>query len=210
MSRYNCDNMPYSISTYCLHNLPLTEALDKLVPCTQHVEIMSDELSLFHKTKIYASYNFKYSIHAPMSINNSFVNLAASDEKLRCQSVNAITSTFEIAADMSAPVVVHPGFYDEENPIGNNYQLSLAEIKNSAEDYGVTYFYENLAPGMNALLTSPKDREIHGESLFCLDIGHANVSRNLSQFLDLPFSHIHLHDNDGLTDTHDPAGEALK
>jgi len=199
--------MPYSISTYCLIDLPLVEALDKLAPYTKHVELMSDELYQFHEGKLYESYSFKYSLHAPLLTDNTFVDLAASDEAIRARSVHAIISTFVIASDLSAPVVVHPGFFNISDPAGKNYQVSLAELRSASREYGVRYFIENLAPELNSYFSNPVDHEAHQEQPFCLDIGHANLCDNLKRFLDLPFDHIHIHDNDGINDTHSPIGD---
>ena len=199
--------MPYSISTYCLIDLPLVEALDNLAPHTKHVEMMSNEPNQFHERGLYESYSFKYSLHAPLSVDNTFVDIAASDEAIRARSVHAIVKTFRIASDLSASVVVHPGFFNENDPAGKNYQISLAELRSASREYGVFFLIENLAPELNSFFSSPTDQDNHQEQLFCLDIGHANLCGNLNHFLDLPFDHIHLHDNDGMIDTHSPIGD---
>lgn len=62
--------------------------------------------------------------------------------------------------------------------------------------------------GMNYFnLRTPDDLAIIEDAGFTLDVGHAYVNRCLADFLSAPFSHMHLHDNDGRSDTHSPVGE---
>jgi sugar phosphate isomerase/epimerase len=197
--------MDYSISTHCLHSDPLATVLDTLAPYTAYVEIMDDGPHLLTDADLLHSYSYKYSIHAP----SRGVNLASVLEPIRRAAVEVIRDTFSIAAEVDAPVVIHPGYIAweyEQELAGKNLRASLAQIRSDAADYGVTYFIENMGNWGYFYLKTPDDIELLDGALFCLDVGHANECSVLPEFLEVPFSHIHLHDNDGRHDSHSAIG----
>lgn len=196
----------YSISTHCLHAEPLAAALDKLAPHTSCVEIMSDGPHLLTDTRLLESYSFSYSIHAP----SRGVNIASVLEPIRRASMEVIADTFTLAAEINAPVVIHPGYFAWEY----EYQLaeqhlraSLTQIRSDAIQHGVTYFIENMGNWGYFFLKEPKDLPLLNGALFCLDVGHANECGTLDQFLTTTFSHVHLHDNNGHHDSHESIGK---
>ncbi|MDU9376660.1 endonuclease 4 [Methanocorpusculaceae archaeon Sp1] len=196
----------YSISTHCLHAESLHSALDKLVPYTKNVEIMSDGPHLLTDTKLLESYSFKYSIHAP----SRGVNIASVLEPIRRASVEVIADTFALAAEVDAPVVVHPGYFawEYEYELAEQHlRASLAQIRAESIQYGVTYFIENMGNWGYFFLKEPKDLPLLDGALFCLDVGHANECGNLDRFLPSSFAHVHLHDNDGKSDSHESVGK---
>lgn len=197
--------MDYSISTHCLHSDPLATVLDTLAPYTEYVEIMDDGPHLLTDADLLHSYSYKYSIHAP----SRGVNLASVLEPIRRAAVEVIRDTFSIAAEVDAPVVIHPGYIAweyERELAGKNLRASLAQIRSDAADYGVTYFIENMGNWGYFYLKTPDDIALLDGALFCLDVGHANECGDLPAFLEVPFSHIHLHDNDGRHDSHSAIG----
>ncbi len=196
----------YAISTHCLHAEPLATALDKLAPHTDHVEIMSDGPHLLSDTKLLESYSFQYSIHAP----SRGVNIASVLEPIRRASVEVIADTFALAAEVDAPVVVHPGYFAweyEYDLAEKHLRASLAQIRAESIQYGVTYFIENMGNWGYFFLKEPKDLPLLDGALFCLDVGHANECGNLGEFLQTPFAHVHLHDNNGKHDSNDAVGK---
>ncbi|HJJ48347.1 MAG TPA: sugar phosphate isomerase/epimerase [Methanocorpusculum sp.] len=197
--------MQYAVSTHCLAALPLHEALDKLVSHTEYVEVMSNGAHFLESAAPLESYSFKWSIHAPMQ----GVNPASVLEPIRKASVKAICDTFAIAAEVNAPVVFHPGNYAWEQERGAAVQAllrSLDEMHASAEEYGTAFFAENQGNWGNFFLKDTDDLKFFGDTGFCLDVGHANECKTLDKFLNVPFSHIHLHDNAGESDTHSAVG----
>jgi sugar phosphate isomerase/epimerase len=79
-----------------------------------------------------------------------------------------------------------------------------------ADDYGVEIAMENVPEPYPFLMTSVEDftrffSEIDGELSMVLDVGHANINKQIGQFLKTfadKIVHIHAHDNDGRGDQH--------
>jgi len=186
--------------------MPLDSVLEILAPHTDHVEIMDDGPHLLRDAELLLSYPYKYSIHAP----SRGVNLASILEPIRRAAVEVIHDTFSIAAEVDAPVVIHPGYIAweyERELAGKNLRASLAQIRSDAAEFGVTYFIENMGNWGYFYLQTPADIDLLDGALFCLDVGHANECGVLPEFLEVPFSHVHLHDNDGKHDSHSTIGE---
>ncbi|HJJ30492.1 MAG TPA: sugar phosphate isomerase/epimerase family protein [Methanocorpusculum sp.] len=198
--------MNYSISTHCMHSTPLDAVLDTFAPHTDHVEIMDDGPHFLADAELLLSYSYKYSIHAP----SRGVNLASVLEPIRRAAVEVIHDTLSIAAEIGASVVIHPGYaaweYDRDQA-KKSLRASLAQIRSDAAEFGVTYFIENMGNWGYFYLQTPAEIELLDGALFCLDIGHANECGNLNEFLKVPFSHVHLHDNDGKHDSHSAVGD---
>ncbi len=131
-------------------------------------------------------------------------------EPIRRASVEVIADTFALAAEVDAPVVVHPGYFAweyEYDLAEKHLRASLAQIRAESIQYGVTYFIENMGNWGYFFLKEPKDLPLLDGALFCLDVGHANECGNLGEFLQTPFAHVHLHDNNGKHDSHDAVGK---
>ena len=131
-------------------------------------------------------------------------------EPIRRASVEVIADTFALAAEVDAPVVVHPGYFAweyEYDLAEKHLRASLAQIRAESIQYGVTYFIENMGNWGYFFLKDPKDLPLLDGALFCLDVGHANECGNLGEFLQTPFTREHLHDNNGKYDSHDAVGK---
>ncbi|MDO5845982.1 MAG: sugar phosphate isomerase/epimerase family protein [Methanocorpusculum sp.] len=196
----------FSISTHCLSAVPLSDALAALAPHTSCVEIMNDGRHYIQSSELLQSYSFAYSIHAPAR----GVNIASVLEPMRCAAVEIICDSIELAAEVNAQTVVfHPGYFaftEEYERAVSALKMSLAAIASYAEDAGVSCCVENMGNWGYFFLKCPDDFALTGETPFCLDVGHANEVGTLSAFLDVPFVHVHLHDNDGTTDSHEAVG----
>ena len=194
------------ISTYCLIEEPLSEALDRLSAHTGLIEVMDEGLHYISSPELFGSYSADFSIHAPFH----GLNIASVFEPIRTASVRVITGCFAVAAEIGAPVVLHPGYFAWENErelADRQFKKSLDELNAAAREFSVTFSFENMG-GMNFFnLRTPDDLAIIGDSGFTLDVGHANLNRCLPGFLATPFSHLHLHDNNGKQDSHSAVGE---
>jgi sugar phosphate isomerase/epimerase len=167
---------------------------------------MSDGPHLLTDTELLESYSFEYSIHAP----SHGINIASVLEPIRRTSVEIVTDTFALAAEVDAPVVIHPGYFAweyEYDLAEQHLRTSLAQIRAGSIQYGVTYFIENMGNWGYYFLKEPKDLSLLDGALLCLDVGHANECSSFDTFLATPFSHIHLHDNDGKCDSHETIGK---
>ena len=196
----------YSVSTHCLQERPLEEALETLAPHTKYVEIMSEGPHFLENAKPLANFDLKWTIHAP----SRGVNPASVLAPIREASVKVIADTCKVAAESNASgVVFHPGYFawEHERCLSiRALQTSLNELRVAGEEYGVTFFVENMGNWGYFFLKEPGDFTLFEDCPFCLDIGHANECKTLDAFLEHPFSHIHLHDNNGNHDSHDAVG----
>ena len=195
----------FGVSTYCLHREPLSRALDNLAPITECVEVMDDGLHYLESAEPLESYSYLYFIHAP----SRGVNIASILEPIRRASVEVLTQTFAVAAEVGADVVIHPGYYawseERERAVGK-FRQSLSELTAAADDLSVTFFVENMGNWEYFFLRSCEDLPLIDGLGLALDVGHANLNGCLDCFLTHPAAHYHLHDNSGAEDTHSPVG----
>jgi len=190
----------YGISTYALHTLPLTEALDRISELTRYAEIMDEGCHFLQSSEPLQSYSLRYTIHAP----SRSVNIASTLEPIRQASVEVIEDSFAIAADVGADVVVHPGYFaweTEKERAQRQFHRSIAELSEMAGEYSIRYFVENMA-WEYFLLRTPDELPLPDGAGFALDVGHAHIVGCLPDFLKQQIGHFHLHDNDGRSDTH--------
>jgi sugar phosphate isomerase/epimerase len=195
----------YGVSTYALHSLPLPAALDQIAGLTDYVEVMDDGCHFIESAEPLLSYDFRYSIHAP----SRSVNIASTLEPIREASVRVIDDCFAIAAEVDADVVVHPGYFAwpaDRDRAQRQFARSLTDLSAAAEERSVRYAVENMAWEFFFLQTPDELPLIDGGAGFALDVGHAHIKGCLPVFLQVPFDHIHIHDNDGREDTHSAVG----
>lgn len=196
----------FGISTFCLHDLPLADVLDRLSPLTGYIEVMDEGLHHLADADLLKNYSYRYSIHAP----SRGTNLASLLEPIRRASVEVMASCFEFAGSVGAPVVLHPGYFAWETERVNaarQLQVSLRELDGHAREFGVTYYVENMGNWPYFFLKTPGELSLIGATPLALDVGHAHQNHCLEEFLRCPAGHYHLHDNDGTGDTHAAVGE---
>lgn len=196
----------FGVSTYCLHHEPLSFALERLAPITDCVEVMDDGLHYLESAEPLESYSYRYFIHAP----SRGVNIASLLEPIRRASVEVLTQTFAVAAEVGAGVVIHPGYYawvEEREQAVERFRRSLSELTRAAEDLSITFFVENMGNWEYFFLRTCDDLPLIDGIGFALDVGHANLNGCLDCFLTHPVAHFHLHDNKGIEDTHSPVGD---
>jgi len=198
--------MQPGISTYCLIGRPLEEALDILSCITGLIEIMDEGPHFIKDPTVLESYSQDYVIHAPYH----GMNIASLFEPIRKASVEVMTDCFATASEIGAPVVIHPGYYaweQEKEKSDRQFKKSLKELRDSASDLSLTFWFENMGDMNFFNLRTPADIVLIENTGLALDTGHANLNHCLPEFLEGNFSHLHLHDNNGRKDTHSPAGE---
>jgi len=196
----------FAVSTFCLHSVPLTTALDRLTAITDHIEVMDEGLHYLDSADTLKNYSARYTIHAP----SRGTNLASLLEPIRRASVKVMADCFRIAADMNAGVVLHPGYFaweEEREKAERQLRRSLEELHFHAKEYSVEFFIENMGNWEYFFLKTPDEIPIIGETPFALDVGHANLNSCLKEFLRVPAGHYHLHDNKGTEDSHVAVGD---
>jgi len=194
------------ISTFCLHDRPLPEALAKLGEYTDTVEIMDDGNHYLETAEPLESYPFRYFLHSP----SRGVNIASLREPIRRASVEVLVQCFTVAAEVDAPVVVHPGYFawkEEREAALRQFQRSLGDLKEEAGERSVTFYVENMPAWNYYFLRFPDEAALLDGQGLALDVGHASLNGCLGGFLELPLAHVHLHDNDGKNDSHDTIGK---
>jgi sugar phosphate isomerase/epimerase len=198
--------MMFGVSTYCLLEEPLDEALDRLSGITDLIEVVDEGLHFLPDTAELESYSADFIIHAPYH----GINIACLFEAIRVASVSVMTECFSVAAGIGADVVVHPGYFaweQEREQANRQFKKSLYELTNAAEDLSLTFYFENMGDMNYFNLRTPGDLDLIEGAGFALDVGHANLNHCLPGFLDTGIGHMHIHDNNGRKDTHSPVGE---
>jgi sugar phosphate isomerase/epimerase len=196
------------ISTYCLIEEPLSVALDRLSGLTDRIEVMDEGLHFAENPELFESYSTDFSLHAPFH----GMNIACTFESVRRASVGVMTDCFAVAAEIGAPVVIHPGYFAWENErelADRQFRKSLQELTDAAREHSVTFSFENMGSMNFFNLRTPGDLAIIEDTHFTLDVGHANLNRCLPGFLETRFCHMHLHDNNGKLDSHSTVGDGI-
>ncbi|MDR1954453.1 MAG: sugar phosphate isomerase/epimerase [Candidatus Methanoplasma sp.] len=162
-----------------------------------------------------ASYDLKYSVHAPISD----INIAALNERIRETSIEEMLRTMDYANRMGIETVtIHPGVYsfvlhgvkERSEELAKD---SLKKIEKGSMEYGVTAAVENMPSFAVMMGQLPKDLFglIEGTDLkICFDVGHANTMEAIDEFIEVfgeRIANVHIHDNMGDTDTHMTIGD---
>ncbi|MDI6724233.1 MAG: sugar phosphate isomerase/epimerase [Methanobacterium sp.] len=206
--------MKIGVSTLALFPMSLEEILNYLKSIKiEYIELIKEYPYNSIDYEIVNSYNFKTSVHAPLSD----INLASSNHSIRKASVEEIKNSMDLAVKIDAQVVVvHPGHMaflarKFKEQIMNNTLNSLKECSEYAEDMGIKMCVENM-PDMEGMICKDLEelnniiKEIN--AYMTLDVGHAhNMGISVEDMLNYDnLEHIHLSDNDGSFDNHDAIG----
>jgi len=195
----------FGVSSYCLMDQPLSRALDTLAEITGLIEVMDEGLHAITDPGILENYSQDFVIHAPFH----GMNIASVFESIRRASVGIMADCFAVAAEIGAPVVIHPGYYawaQEQEEADRQFRKSLAELRAAAGELSVTFYFENMGDMHFFNLRTPEDLRLIDGNAFVLDVGHAHLNGRLPGFLKTGFSHMHIHDNKGERDSHDAVG----
>jgi len=196
----------FGVSTFCLHDQPLTTALERISALTGFIEVMDEGLHYLQNAEPLESYSVHYTIHSPCR----GTNIASLLEPIRRASVEVIGQCFSVAATVNAGVVVHPGYFawaEERLKAQNQCKKSISELTRLSDDHDVPFFIENMGNWDYFLLKTPDEISLIKGTAFALDVGHAHQNHCLDEFLTYPAVHFHLHDNNGKEDSHLAIGE---
>jgi len=169
-----------------------------------------DDPACFRKIEeTIASTNLGITVHAPYGD----LNLATLNDPIWHESIKQICTCIDHAAPLTDRVTIHPGYL---SPVGkllpqkvwDLQKEALRRIGKFAAERGVLACLENMIGVKEFLCRQPGEligmtEGIEGFGM-TFDFGHANTMGMVNDFL--PFvnraSHIHIHDNHGMSDEH--------
>jgi sugar phosphate isomerase/epimerase len=203
---------------YCLGE-PFKEMTENVLKAeTTRIEIVDEGFHTLNRQRvsklksISESYDLKYSVHAPFADTN----IASPSEPMLKAMIKRLKQSIAYASALNANVwVFHPGlktgvsmFYPDMDWLQNRKTSQL--LFKIANDYGVKIAIENVPEPHPFLMKSVEDfakfyEEVNEDIGFVLDIGHANLNRQIELFLTTfagKIVHMHVSDNDGKDDQH--------
>lgn len=151
----------------------------------------------------------RFALHGPISD----INLGSLNPAMRKASQEETLENIRIAGELGiSPVTLHIGFL---SPLTILYpdmtrdltRATLKSIDAAATEHGVAVAVENMPRTKWAVFVEPWELldAIEGMDLgLCFDIGHANITGNINDFMKHKnrFVNIHIHDNNGKWDEH--------
>lgn len=198
---------------------PFEEILPRIAEKFEMWEIVAERFHYLPDIKLklkelLASYNIDISIHAPLSD----INIGSINKNIREQSVKEVINSIEAANFLGAKIVTfHPGHLSplgiEIPEIVKEYnRKSVKQVSKIGLEFGVKLAIENMPRMLWTTFDSPEeliDAITGTEVKICFDIGHANTSNNIKEFLNYSefFINVHLHDNFEKPDPHLILGE---
>ncbi|MBU6997084.1 MAG: sugar phosphate isomerase/epimerase [Theionarchaea archaeon] len=203
------------VSSLCMLQSDLQNVLDTVIPTFSHVEVICE--GNHTNLEVLLSYDCSVSFHAPFSD----LNIMSLNRAILAESLSQISETVEIAATYNAEAVcIHPGHF---SPLGMHFpekvraiqRESLSTLARAAEDQNVKLGVENMPVFPILSCRTPQEmgdliRAVDSEYLgITFDMGHANTTGTVKQFLDLKeyMVLVHLHDNSGDEDSHLALGD---
>ncbi|MBS7659178.1 MAG: sugar phosphate isomerase/epimerase family protein [Candidatus Bathyarchaeia archaeon] len=182
------------------------------------IEVVDDGAHSLNKQRvsklleIAKCYDVSFSVHAPFAD----INIASPSPILLRAMIKRLLKSLKYAAALGSRVwVLHPGvetgissFYPEKSWIKNRETIRL--LWRTIGDYGVTLAIENLPEPYPFIMKNVEHfkrfyEEVDVDVGLALDIGHANISKQVDLFIRTfrgRIVHIHAHDNFGKVDEH--------
>ncbi len=166
--------------------------------------------------EVVASTHLGITVHAPYGD----LNLATLNDPIWRESIRQICSCIEYASSLTDRVTVHPGYL---SPLGklmpqkvwDLQKEALRQIGKCAHEHSVLACLENMIGVKEFLCRLPEEligmtEGIEGIGM-TFDFGHANTMGKVADFLaDVKkASHIHIHDNNGISDEHLALGDGI-
>lgn len=207
LSMLYCLGAPFStlVKNLCSVSVPYVEIVDEGLHRLNGKRVEAIK-------KIVQSKGFELTLHAPFVD----MNIASPNPVLRRVVLRQLEKSILYASRLDCRLMVfHPGertgiseFYP-----GLDWQLNLESMRcllEMARKHGVKVAVENVPEPFSFLMKSVDDfsrfyGEFDGDIELALDIGHANVNRQVLEFIErFPnrIVHIHASDNDGTFDFH--------
>jgi len=205
--------LDFGVSTLALHPAPPNVTLEYIEGLgISYCEIINEYPLDRIEEDLTGSYSLQYIVHAPISD----VNIASPNNRIRRSSIMEIKSSLDLAAHLdSDKLILHPGSVPflarvyKDRILEYNFK-SLKELKNYADDLGVTLCLENMPRMEKYLYNNLKELQRLVEELgimATLDIGHAHTMGHTIKDIKMGLiGHIHLSDNDGIEDSHNALG----
>lgn len=143
--------------------------------------------------------------------HSSFPNYLVGKDEINDYMIKVTEKTLAVCAFLGCPaLVVHPYFSTKEYFVEHDINLAMyRKLIPAAKEYGVTVCLENGYADMADHITIIDTLNAEaGQKCFgyCLDIGHANngggLMRKYIQMLGDRLTCLHIHDNDGVNDSH--------
>jgi len=204
---------------FCLEPVPqpFSSVMKNLREVDVHyVEIVDEGLHALNGRRIKAlkkliqDRGLELTMHAPFMD----VNIASSNPFLRKMVLNRLEKSILYAHQLDCQLwVFHPGSMDQLVRPELNWRLNLDSVSTLcrvARKRGVEIAIENVPKSYAYLISSVQDfsrfyNEFEEDIGIVFDIGHANINRDIHDFIK-KFSkeivHIHINDNDGIRDSH--------
>jgi len=169
-----------------------------------HLGISGPFLQQFRK-----SHPLRFQVHAPLSD----INIASFSEKVREASITEVCEAVRMAAGFGAEMVTfHPGHLSpvaqlDPGRIRALTMEAVSRIAKAGREHGVPLAIENMPKTRMTAFQGPADllQCVEGTDVgLCLDVGHANTTGNLDDYLAAAdrVRNIHIHDNNGGWDDH--------
>jgi len=175
---------------------------------------LTDPVCFSKIEEVIASTHLGITVHAPYGD----LNLATLNDPIWRESIKQICSCIESASEITDRVTIHPGYL---SPLGKlmpekvwNFQKeALRQIGKCAQEHSVLACLENMIGVKEFLCRLPEEligmtEGIEGIGM-TFDFGHANTTGKVADFLAVVHKahHIHIHDNNGMSDEHLALGE---
>ena len=198
------------VSSLCMLHSGLEEFLETVDNTFSHVEIICE--GAHTNLELLDSYNYTVSLHAPFSD----LNTASLNKAILKESIAQVSDCIEQANTYNAEAVcIHPAHYSplsihfKERALKTHIQ-SLKTLAKKAEECNVLLGIENMPYFPILCAKTPEEiktilEQVDSDYLrFTFDIGHANITGDVSQFLSLKDAvlTVHVHDNTGDQDSH--------
>ena len=207
---------------FCLGE-PFPLLLEKLNQIdVKYVELMDDGLHALNDKRVKAlkkaadSRDLEFTVHAPVAD----INIASPNPVLQRAILRRLEKSIIYARKLDCSLwVFHPGlktgisyFYP-----GSDWRLNLDSVRDllkTAKKHDVEISIENVPEPFPFLLKTADDfsrfySELHEDLGLTLDVGHANINRQIGNFINKFGSrivHVHVSDNKGDNDTHHGIG----
>ncbi len=203
---------------FCLSE-PFTSLLERLENVNVHyVELLDEGLHTLDGKrvrklrKIAEACNIEFMVHSPFAD----INIATPSPVLQRTILKRLEKSILHASQLQSRLwIFHPGLKTAVTSFypGSDWQLnmdSVRQLQKIAEKHGVEIAIENVPQPFPFVLKDVEDfsrlyKELNDDLSLTLDVGHANLNRQIQAFINT-FSdkivHVHASDNKGNYDAH--------
>jgi len=220
--------MKYGVSS--MTEMNVSEFIERMADAFKIIELVSEYPHVYYGLRnvdalleLKETYNLTYTMHAPYC----GINLASTNPNMREASVNEIMHSISYAKDLGCNlIVVHPGVVSYPRNIKqleaiakNNQFDSFSTICERAEEEKMLACLENMPRQPPAFIDTWRGDgivrivdELSSKWLkITFDVGHCNTTDiPPSEMIDkfgARIKHVHIHDNDGLRESHSIVGQ---